>query len=660
MRAKENKMSWYFDIVNPVLAEFCRKNKVDVYTSGNLVHSKGNMPDSIGSSRVREPRIVESRKIGSGPNTPNGGSISRWFVDMGKCAGILNDKIAQNIMAIANLIDSYTYFYEIEYVHISPYTFDSFISIEKRLYNECKHYGFTEEQFEEYRKERRKGDVSKDLRFFICDDSEKAPLCERLNEGVGMRQPTKVGGCEFELELTSPYVFGGDAFRNMMAEATGEIIPVSRKCVIPHIESSDTLSDQFSGVHYSITSVSGKAKNAIVECIKRNGGKTATEYSPKTTVFITKNISEQEFFSENAKRLGYEARIVVNSALNGLARKALGENVQLVLEQDFISAFCKKETKEEFNDATTSQDLCFNENGDLVMTMAQAESLWTVKTGRVGYTISGYKGSEETLYLPAYIDGIPVTTVNRGKKNGTVKKVIVPSTIKKINAGAFVNHTQLEKIEIKGGEKTEVAVGAISNCPLIYDANGCFIIGDQLIDCRHDGEVTIPGIIKEIYWDFASATGLKNSKIKKIIIEEGVEETGSFMECKSLETVVFPSTVKRVGGFLLCPSLTTVNISEGCKYISSSAFKSCKTLTNVIIPSSVTVIEHDAFGYCESLSRIIIPASVIEIERYAFEGCKSLTIYCEAINPPKGWDPKWNSSKCPVVWGYKATKEAGE
>ena len=130
MRATEDRMSWYFDIINPVLAELCRKHKIKVYTSGNMVHSKGNMPYTCGTSLVPEPRLVESH-TGRGPANPSGGSIAHWFAEMVKNAKLADDKTCGIIIELASLIDGYTYFYEIEHVSVAPDTFDSFIAIEK-------------------------------------------------------------------------------------------------------------------------------------------------------------------------------------------------------------------------------------------------------------------------------------------------------------------------------------------------------------------------------------------------------------------------------------------------------------------------------------------------------------------------------------------------
>ena len=34
----------------------------------------------------------------------------------------------------------------------------------------------------------------------------------------------------------------------------------------------------------------------------------------------------------------------------------------------------------------------------------------------------------------------------------------------------------------------------------------------------------------------------------------------------------------------------------------------------------------------------------------AFAYCDSLTIYCEAVTKPAGWDNDWNPNNRPVVW----------
>ncbi|MBR2611631.1 MAG: hypothetical protein IKC72_01055 [Clostridia bacterium] len=53
------------------------------------------------------------------------------------------------------------------------------------------------------------------------------------------------------------------------------------------------------------------------------------------------------------------------------------------------------------------------------------------------------------------------------------------------------------------------------------------------------------------------------------------------------------------------------------------------------------------------MSEIIIPECVTSIGSSAFSGCTSLTIYCEAVSKPSGWNSDWNYSNRPVVWACK-------
>ena len=79
---------------------------------------------------------------------------------------------------------------------------------------------------------------------------------------------------------------------------------------------------------------------------------------------------------------------------------------------------------------------------------------------------------------------------------------------------------------------------------------------------------------------------------------------------------------------------------------------------DIVIPSTykglpVTGINEGAFAECTSLTSIVIPNSVESVGNNAFEYCVSITIYCEALEQPSGWDSDWNIDNCPVVWDCK-------
>lgn len=102
-------------------------------------------------------------------------------------------------------------------------------------------------------------------------------------------------------------------------------------------------------------------------------------------------------------------------------------------------------------------------------------------------------------------------------------------------------------------------------------------------------------------------------------------------------------------------SIKSCEIHSQTKIICYEAFSYCESLTSIEIPDSVTSIGDYAFNNCESLASIVIPKSVTCIG-YGVAYSAWITIYCEAISKPVGWDSDWNyfgyDSDCPVVWGY--------
>ena len=107
-------------------------------------------------------------------------------------------------------------------------------------------------------------------------------------------------------------------------------------------------------------------------------------------------------------------------------------------------------------------------------------------------------------------------------------------------------------------------------------------------------------------------------------------------------------------GFANCTALKQINLPDSINVIREQAFSGCSSLDSINIPDGTSVIGNYAFEGCSSLTSVTIPDSVTSIGRYAFLECSSLTIYCEAEKQPGGWNNDWNSSNCPVVWGYKS------
>ncbi|MBQ8079952.1 MAG: leucine-rich repeat protein [Oscillospiraceae bacterium] len=167
--------------------------------------------------------------------------------------------------------------------------------------------------------------------------------------------------------------------------------------------------------------------------------------------------------------------------------------------------------------------------------------------------ISKYNGSDETVEIPAQIDGKAVTS---------------------IGYGAFAECTGLDSVTIPEG------VTKIDNFAFYRSSLT---------------SVTIPESVDSIGGGaFQSCNNLTS-----VIIPEGVTviENNVFTSCTSLTSVAIPPSVTGIGfeAFMNCTSLTYVAIPDGVNTIRFSAFKGCTSLTSPIIATTVTDIEAGAF-----------------------------------------------------------------
>lgn len=151
-------------------------------------------------------------------------------------------------------------------------------------------------------------------------------------------------------------------------------------------------------------------------------------------------------------------------------------------------------------------------------------------------------------------------------------------------------------------------------------------IGDYMFsNCNNLADINIPESITSIgSGAFMECTNLKKINLPNHITDIGFIET--FSSCSSLESINIPSGVTSIGryAFLECKNLKEIRISDGLEFIDFFAFSGCSSLKNIYIPDSVEKINFSAFSGCSSLAQVNIPKKVKKIEESLFSECASL------------------------------------
>ena len=213
-------------------------------------------------------------------------------------------------------------------------------------------------------------------------------------------------------------------------------------------------------------------------------------------------------------------------------------------------------------------------------------------------------------------------------------KVVVPATITvdeneyqvtKIGTQAFASNTTIEEIELPEGIE-EIAASAFSgaealtklNIPQSVKAIPNSIIYNSGI-YNNDANYTN----KCLYID-GCLLDTKSDISGTVQVKEGTRliSGSAFAGRNSITSIRFPIALRYIGqnAFNSCTNLTEISIPEGVKEINRSTFVNCAKLENVKLPMSLEKIDNYAFSDCFNLQRIVIPANVQAIGKSAFDG----------------------------------------
>lgn len=220
----------------------------------------------------------------------------------------------------------------------------------------------------------------------------------------------------------------------------------------------------------------------------------------------------------------------------------------------------------------------------------------TYEVSKDSVRITGYQGASASVYIPAMIEGVPVTWIGEEAFMGSdvVEKVTIADGVIHIGDRAFQNCTFLSEVIIS---ESVISLG-----------KDCFR------SCLALQSLKIPKGAGELYGNPAShCFGLK-----RYIVTDG---NFSF---QSVDDILYTKGMRELRGYPPAKKGSSFTVPDGVALIGRDAFGSCMELEKITLSDTVNRIAPEAFSYCASLREIRIPASVKQIDEGAFRTCFSL------------------------------------
>lgn len=256
-----------------------------------------------------------------------------------------------------------------------------------------------------------------------------------------------------------------------------------------------------------------------------------------------------------------------------------------------------------------------------------------VKT--IGYRAFAWTALAGTIVIPEGVETIEFhafADIHTGRK-----RVVLPSTIKKITSGFSYSDFYAD---------LRLPEGMISLDSPCIDFEGSMYLPASLevingMGCSNlTGTIIIPPQITKITGHCFGGIGCT-----QVEFHDGVTEIdgGAFVGSKLSGELVLPPNLKRIGGVAFAGTRITkiifpdaLRMMDNGNYNYEGTFADCKYLTGTInLPKNVSRIPAGCFRNCTAITGIVIPEGVDIIDEIAFENCYSLnSIVCEDVDPP--------------------------
>ena len=251
--------------------------------------------------------------------------------------------------------------------------------------------------------------------------------------------------------------------------------------------------------------------------------------------------------------------------------------------------------------------------------------------------ITGYLGDGGNVVIPDTIYGRPVTDIEFSTcsiQNAT--SVIIPGSIKQVPATVFWNSDVLETVILEEGVEViegGAEFGAFENCPQLSK-----VVLPSTLKRIENFAFEYCGSLKEIEFpaglNFIGIAAFEHSGLVQLdlsgISSDATIKRSSFAWCENLVSVKLNPGLKEIPSniFSYCKSLEYVEIPNTVTYIGTDAFENCSSLKSLILPTSLKTLCHNSLNGT-AITELVIPYGTEEVQYDIFEdnaGLKAIYI----------------------------------
>ena len=224
-----------------------------------------------------------------------------------------------------------------------------------------------------------------------------------------------------------------------------------------------------------------------------------------------------------------------------------------------------------------------------------------------------YLGNETVLNIPG-----EVKIIKKIKIDQDIKEIIIPSSVEKIELGAFLHGEKINKITLIDNQNF------IVKNKLLFDKNKATV---YLAERDITGNVELPNTVKIIN----DHTFNNCAKLTSIRMSDNVKYIGAFafIGCTKLTSIQLPkvnSLELKESAFENCWSLKKITIPKNVVGFGPCLFFDCHKLEKVEIETEkLELIPFKCFMLCERLLRLDFNNGIKTIEDKAFLGCSNIT-----------------------------------